>query len=70
MPAAIDFVQDGGDAIDTVLSIVVFTIPGVIIGGQLGPQLSQRIEGPALIRFLGWVFLVVALLTLAEAVVG
>lgn len=66
----IDFVQEGGDAIESVKSIVVFTVPGVIIGGQLGPQLSRRIQGQALLRFLGWLFLVVGALTLGEAVLG
>jgi hypothetical protein len=51
---------------EIVLSIVIFTVPGVIIGGQLAPKLSQRVEGEDLIRFLGWLFLVVGLLTLAE----
>lgn len=66
----VDFVQEGGEAIESVKSIVVFTVPGVIIGGQLGPQLSRRIQGQALLRFLGWVFLVVGTLTLGEAVLG
>lgn len=64
----IDFLQEGGDVLDTVLSVIIFTIPGVIIGGQFGPLLSRRVRGQALINFLGWLFLVVALLTLGEAV--
>jgi uncharacterized membrane protein YfcA len=66
----IDFAGDPGDTLDTVLSIVVFTVPGVIIGGQMGPLLSQRIQGQRLVRFLGWLFLVVAAITLGEAVLG
>jgi len=34
----IKFVQTGGDTLNTVLSLVVFTVAGVIIGGELGPQ--------------------------------
>ena len=49
---------------------MTFTIPGVIIGGQLGPQVVRRIDGDALIRALGWLFLVVGAITLAEAWVG
>lgn len=64
------FVAEGGDVLDTVLSIVIFTVPGVIIGGQLGPQLSRRVKGEALIHILGWIFLAVAVITLAERVLG
>jgi uncharacterized membrane protein YfcA len=62
----VGFVQEGSETMEIVLSIVIFTVPGVIIGGQLAPKLSQRVEGEDLIRFLGWLFLVVGLLTLAE----
>jgi uncharacterized membrane protein YfcA len=62
----VGFVQEGAETMEIVLSIVIFTVPGVIIGGQLAPKLSQRVEGEDLIRFLGWLFLVVGLLTLAE----
>jgi uncharacterized membrane protein YfcA len=66
----VGFVQDGGDTLDIILSIVIFTVPGVIIGGQLAPRLSQRVKGEDLIRFLGWLFLAVGLLTLAEVALG
>jgi uncharacterized membrane protein YfcA len=66
----VGFVQDGGDTLDIILSIVIFTVPGVIIGGQLAPKLSQRVKGEDLIRFLGWLFLAVGLLTLAEVALG
>lgn len=38
-----EFVKVGGEIFNQVLSIIVFTIPGVIIGGQFGPLLQQRI---------------------------
>jgi len=66
----IEFVGDPGDTLDTVLSVIVFTVPGVIIGGQLGPLLSQRLQGAKLVRFLGWLFLAVSAITLAEALLG
>jgi hypothetical protein len=62
----VGFVQDGGAVIDTVMSIVIFTVPGVLIGGQLGPALTRRVPEKALIRSLGILFLVVAALTLGE----
>ena len=66
----VGFVQDGADTLAIVLSIVIFTVPGVIIGGQLAPKLSQQVKGEDLIRFLGWLFLAVGLLTLAEVALG
>jgi uncharacterized membrane protein YfcA len=50
-----------------ILSIVVFTIPGVIIGGQLGPKITGRVPERTLIRSLGWLFLAVAAITIWEA---
>jgi len=66
----IDFVGDSTGTMNTVLSIVAFTVPGVVIGGQFGPLLSEKIEGPRLIKFLGWLFTVVGLITLGEAILG
>lgn len=66
----IDFVQTGGDALSVVRSLVVFTVPGVIIGGQLGPQVTRRVSERTLIRGLGWLFLLIAIATLAEAALG
>lgn len=66
----IDFVQTGGDAITTVRNIVIFTVPGVVIGGQLGPVVTRRVPERTLIRSLGWLFLSIALVTLGEAALG
>ena len=63
----VGFVAEGGDALEEVFAIVVFTVPGVIIGGQLGPKVSARFQGVSLVHFLGWLFLFVAALTLGEA---
>ena len=35
-----EFATEGGDIINQVLNIIMFTIPGVIIGGQIGPKLQ------------------------------
>ncbi len=66
----IDFVQEGGDALETIRNIAIFTVPGVIIGGQLGPQVVKRLPERTLIRGLGWLFLLIALVTLAEALLS
>ena len=60
------FVQAGSDVLATVFSIVIFTVPGVIIGGQLGPSVASRISQHTLERALGVLFIIVAVLTLGE----
>lgn len=70
MTHLVSFVTEGGSDLTTVASVVIFTVPGVVIGGQLGPLVAQRIEGVRLIHFLGWLFLAVAALTLGEALLG
>jgi len=62
------FVRTGGDVMDTVLSIVIFTVPGVIIGAQLGSAVSGRISEHTLERVLGVLFAIVALVTIGEVV--
>lgn len=59
------FLKEGGSALDTVMSLVIFTVPGVVIGGQLGSLVASRISQHVLERALGILFLVVALLMLA-----
>jgi len=49
---------------------VAFTIPGVIIGGQLGPYIVGRIPEQRLIHLLGWLFLAIAVLTVGEALMS
>ncbi len=60
------FAQEGGDALDTVFSLVIFTVPGVIIGGQLGPRIATRISQHTLERALGVLFLLIGIITLIE----
>ncbi|MBK8131024.1 MAG: sulfite exporter TauE/SafE family protein [bacterium] len=60
------FVQQGPETLNVVYSLVIFTIPGVIIGGQLGSAVAGRIPPNALMRGLGVLFVLVAVLTLGE----
>ncbi len=64
----VKFVQAGGDTLNTVLSLVIFTVPGVIIGGQLGPLVSSRISQRTLERALAILFILVAALVLGEVI--
>ncbi len=66
----IGFIQEGAKAMETVYSIVLFTVPGVLVGGQLGPQISNRVSEKTLIRSIGWLFAGVAILTLGEALLA
>jgi uncharacterized membrane protein YfcA len=57
----------GGHGWTTALSLLVFTIPGVILGGQLGPWLMSRMPQRTFERGLHVLLLVVAALTFVEA---
>ena len=59
------FIGTGGDSLHTVLSLAVFTVPGVIVGGQFGAGVANRISQHVLERGLGILFLLVAGLMLA-----
>lgn len=61
-----NFVHTGGDVLGTVLSLCIFTVPGVIIGGQLGPLLASRISPHLLEKSLGILFALVGTLLLAK----
>ncbi len=65
----VEFVSSGA-SLDTVLALALFTVPGVVVGGQLGPQLTRRVPEHALMRFLGFLFVAVSLLTLGEVIFG
>lgn len=60
------FLQQGPEVLNTVYSLIIFTIPGVIIGAQLGSVVSGRISQNVLMRGLGVLFVIVAVLTLGE----
>ena len=62
------FVQTGGDTLNTVFSIAIFTVPGVVIGGQLGSLVASRISQHTLERGLGALFILVAAITMGEVV--
>jgi uncharacterized membrane protein YfcA len=51
-----------------VLSLVIFTVPGVIVGAQLGSKVASHISQKVLERGLGVLFVLVATLTLGEVI--
>jgi uncharacterized membrane protein YfcA len=62
------FTQAGDEVLNTVLSIIIFTVPGVIIGGQLGSRVASRVPQHTLERGLGVLFILVGALTLGEVI--
>lgn len=62
----VNFVQQGGETLETVLSLVSFTVPGVIIGGQLGSYVASGIPQESLERGLAVLFTLVAAITLGQ----
>jgi len=62
------FATSGGDVLPTVLSICLFTVPGVIIGGQLGSRVASRIPQRGLAVGLAVLFIGVAALTLGRVI--
>jgi len=65
---AVRFVQEGGDAIETVVQVCTFTVPGVIIGGQFGAAVASRIPQHTLEKTLGVLFALIGGFMLAETV--
>lgn len=64
----VKFVQLGGDTLATVLSICMFTVPGVIIGGQIGSRIASKIPQRSLEIGLAILFILVAALTLGQVI--
>jgi uncharacterized membrane protein YfcA len=64
----VKFVQIGGETLTTVFSIVIFTVPGVIIGGQIGSRIASHIPQRSLEIGLAVIFIVVAGLTLGQVI--
>jgi hypothetical protein len=62
------FIQTGGPVLSTVLGILVFAIPGVLIGGQLGPWVAALFPQRAFDRTLHVLLLAVACLALVEVI--
>ncbi len=64
------FVQAGPDTLLQVASIVIFTVPGVLIGGQVGPAIASKIPERVMELSLGILFVAISLLTIAEVVLA
>ncbi len=63
---AVKFAQAGDKVLTTVFKLLIFTVPGVIIGGQIGPKVASRISQHVMERALGILFLLVGALILSQ----
>ena len=59
--------QGGLTGLTTMGTLLLFTVPGVIIGAQLGPAVAKRVSDRAMEIGLGGLFIVTAALLLVEA---
>ena len=64
----VQFVQTDGKELTTVLNIIIFTVPGVVLGAQLGSMVASHISQHILERWMGILFILIAVLTLGEVV--
>ena len=62
------FLSAGRDTLSLVFSIVIFTIPGVLIGGQIGPLPASRIPRRTLEVSLAVLFILVSVLMLINVI--
>ena len=65
----VQFAQAGGETLTTVLSLVIFTVPGVLIGAQLGSIVANRLPHQLLERSMGILFILVGTILLGEIMV-
>lgn len=54
-----EFAQEGGDVMNQVVNLIIFTIPGVIIGGQIGPRLQKIIPADKMKVSISILFVIV-----------
>ena len=64
---AVQLATADAEAFSQVLRILLFTVPGVLVGGQLGPAVAARIPDETLERGMGVLFLLVAAIVIADA---
>ena len=62
------FAQAGTETIQQVLSLVIFTVPGVLIGGQVGPKVAAKVPERTMQVILSVLFIIIGILTVGEVV--
>ncbi|MBS3772262.1 MAG: hypothetical protein KGY69_18575, partial [Bacteroidales bacterium] len=59
-----EFARQGGEIMNQVVNVVIFTIPGVIIGGQIGPKLQKILPEDKMKAGISIVFVVIGIFML------
>ncbi|MEF8845997.1 MAG: sulfite exporter TauE/SafE family protein, partial [Bacteroidales bacterium] len=59
-----EFARQGGEIMNQIVNIVIFTIPGVIIGGQIGPKLQKILPEDKMKAGISIVFVVIGIFML------
>ena len=67
---AVRFAQGVHSELGTILSLLLFTVPGVIAGGQIGSAVARYIPQCTLMIGTGILFILVAALMLAEVILN
>ncbi|WP_022834333.1 sulfite exporter TauE/SafE family protein [Salisaeta longa] len=62
----VEFVRAGGDQLTQLLHLLLWVVPGVVVGGQVGPAVAERIPDRVLELGMGVLFLLVSGILLAE----
>lgn len=59
-----EFVIEGGDAMNQVFNVIIFTIPGVVIGAQIGPKLQSVVPEDKMKAAISIVFMLIGMFML------
>ncbi len=51
------FVQEGKGVLDQAIQVAMFTVPGVLIGGQIGPRVQARVNPDKMKVLVSWIFM-------------
>ncbi|MBW2688153.1 MAG: hypothetical protein JRE19_19955 [Deltaproteobacteria bacterium] len=60
--------EGGGAALHETVNVAMFTVPGVLIGGQLGPRVQARVNPDKMKVLISWIFMGVARLGASSTV--
>lgn len=66
----VHFAQADATTLQQVLNLLLFTVPGVIIGGQLGPYVSRNVADDTLELGMGVVFILIAAVLMLEIILA
>lgn len=66
---AVQLVQGSHGELSTIVNLLLFTVPGVIVGGQFGSAVASRIPQRVLERSMGLLFVLVGASMLGEVII-